>query len=741
MGIKSSKRLGNSLIKISLAAQLIGLTSSGLHAAGGDTLTGNKPSGALPSTAAATPAEGSQSVGVNNVEVRDAETEQLYQSSRDLLSDLMGNRILHDIYRNAQLEALTHPVDRALRKFFLADPTSPLAQIYDVVSGSMKMSLRQFQLNAEASMKRLRAGDPDERLSKDDPRRKINRLLDIVKDVARDLGFSREAIAKISVYMNQDGGNLNAFTVSGSQDNIIVVLNTALINSMDELELRAVLGHEMGHIRASHPVNGYLLDIMFTLVYRTFTTGSIAAAASNETDLHIFSKKCVPQKSENGDVAKVVGGSKTFLPVFPSNNIDESKLNGINSLTDLTTNIVNVMLNIPEVQRRNLLLNFMNFANDTLREMNVASDTIEYFKELTEKLHKGSVIQVSSEQMKAHLQVLDQAISRAQEISADHFGSSISKNFYLATSMAKLLGILFNKEGRMREIQEILLQAEELRAEATPEEWANLMRGSHPAAILRTHMIMNFSTTPDIFFANPMMALLILQQGLEQERKGILSYLRSQSTQEMGAVPAGKQEALRQRLKDTAASLAKSQEEVEAKIVRHLMVVEGTRKDIQGNAVGSKRNPRFENTMQLILFQKEALVEKKKTLVEIRTGLDAKLYSDAINEINFEIEAIDEALATHGKSILTKIKEAMSAMAQNSETTPEKRESLNKRIEQIDLALTMPDGIDGLTALQALRAELTELPRIRNKGSRIPRPEISRGFSAAACLKSLAGGQ
>jgi heat shock protein HtpX len=96
-----------------------------------------------------------------------------------------------------------------------------------------------------------------------DPRSSTEQLLyGTVEDLARTLGIKTP---EVWIY---DSPDLNAFATGPSRNNAMVAVSTGLLHAMGEREIRAVLGHEMGHV-----LNGdmftttVLMGLMNTFVY------------------------------------------------------------------------------------------------------------------------------------------------------------------------------------------------------------------------------------------------------------------------------------------------------------------------------------------------------------------------------------------------------------------------------------------------------------------------------------------
>lgn len=87
-------------------------------------------------------------------------------------------------------------------------------------------------------------------------------LYGTVEDLARTLGIKTP---EVWVYESPD---INAFATGPSKNNAMVAVSTGLLQSMGEREIRAVLGHEMGHVfNGDMFTTTVLMGLMNTFVY------------------------------------------------------------------------------------------------------------------------------------------------------------------------------------------------------------------------------------------------------------------------------------------------------------------------------------------------------------------------------------------------------------------------------------------------------------------------------------------
>jgi len=85
--------------------------------------------------------------------------------------------------------------------------------------------------------------------------RQLPDVYEHVRAGARLLG-----VREPEVFVRQDPV-LNAFTI-GAHDSHVIVLHSSLVESLDPAELRYIVGHELGHIRAGHVVYGSIAQLL-----------------------------------------------------------------------------------------------------------------------------------------------------------------------------------------------------------------------------------------------------------------------------------------------------------------------------------------------------------------------------------------------------------------------------------------------------------------------------------------------
>lgn len=76
-------------------------------------------------------------------------------------------------------------------------------------------------------------------------------------DCARRLG-----IGVPTVFIENKPGELNAFTMATEDDYPIIILNSSLVERFSPSEVKAIIGHECGHIHNNHSIYNYAAQII-----------------------------------------------------------------------------------------------------------------------------------------------------------------------------------------------------------------------------------------------------------------------------------------------------------------------------------------------------------------------------------------------------------------------------------------------------------------------------------------------
>lgn len=82
--------------------------------------------------------------------------------------------------------------------------------------------------------------------------------LRLVYDTVRELSFDHHiTMPEVMYYISKE---INAFATGASRNNSLIAVSTGLLRSMTDVEIKAVVGHEMAHILNGDMVTSTLLQ-------------------------------------------------------------------------------------------------------------------------------------------------------------------------------------------------------------------------------------------------------------------------------------------------------------------------------------------------------------------------------------------------------------------------------------------------------------------------------------------------
>lgn len=446
-----------------------------------------------------------------------------YMESRSVFLEAMENPQTAEIFRLDQLEKFSTPFDRELREFFSHNEV--FGQTFSYFQQNYDLILSDFSNSMLIGSTRIVRG-----LTTD-----YDRILKIIQETALDLGFNKDAISNLEVYVKS--GSENAYTVSGLQNRIIIVFQRDILRTMSAGEIRAVIGHELGHIRGQHVITGQLNGLMLTLLNAYLVNGSVAQISMSdmEEDLRVreFQANQVLRDFEtkmNASVVNVFEQYSTGTEMNHGDSATSSKVRnryaGDSQKMGFDQQINTFMMRFmsqPHEFKRQIFSEYLEIIIRNLEATQSLSTTIDFFKTVYKNYQSGgTVLSVNPQEAGFHLQVASLAVSQAFETTSDMISNSVVKKSYLASAMAKLLGADFdgsrNKTGyesrqeRQRIIEQHLKQAEEFRLRNQGDEAARFLSlMTHPAPVIRVEQIMALERYPAIIFADPFMRNLYLK--------------------------------------------------------------------------------------------------------------------------------------------------------------------------------------------------------------------------------------
>jgi len=614
-------------------------------------------------------------------------------SSREVFSQLMSEPLFFELFRKAQLDRLSDPIDQLVREFITSTPE--LRKIYNVALSSLTNELKYFEYSANVQMLKLTSDGVTEQYS---------RLYNNIQKTAKDLGFSPEAINNMSVYIKNGSGSFNAFTVSGSQDKIIIVIHSELIKGMTEQEVRSVVAHELGHIRASHPVTGYVMNVLFKILSNTFTGEQNNEFANLRKGFFLDNDDSIEQHNRlKNDLEQKLKFKNTPF--------------GLNR-NSLGEEIATVISKIPDDGKRKLFDATLELCIKILKKSEAPSESISFFMDLKKHLLKTAV-KVNPEQFNDNLSILGDRVSQGREKTADHHSSGTSQNSIMASAIAKLMGLVYEKSERDKVLSNLIRQADEF-IQNTPVELQPYFSGeSHPSEILRINNILNFNTVPDIFFANPMLRFLVLEKEINQQITMINQMLNEHNIQ--------MNDEIKQRITVMKAEFETKHKDLTTIISSRILDMEKKilPEDSSKNVLPrDHRNPRFDNLIQFLTVIKESqydsLEKMQLVLLELKKQPQKKSIQKQIAGLEMEINNFKLEISTFGSELLNQVEHDYKIMLQNSNLSSFTRENVVKRLEMLKVAQLIPTNENDLEKIIHLRFEATKLSGNRTKGSRIP---------------------
>ena len=428
--------------------------------------------------------------------------------SRNTLSRYM-NPPLRQHFRRLQWEVFLHPADLSLADFYYSF-SDQLAPLFEDLKKVHEERLQVFSNIFSSSMTLL---------TKDFPGR-YSRIFRIAQNAALDLGFSAKVIDNIEVY--HADGSKNALTVSGTSERIIIVINSELVAKLSNSDIRSVLFHEMGHIRAFHTVQS-----SFDNLFLSFLDQHIATKLKAELMAEaINNKENVPLTKTNAETSPVVGQvNKSIIAEGHDHSSLSSDLNDHPIMVYLHDKEETVLsealgkLQSQSTEKQNeLAILYLSKLIEVLKSTGSSQIFIEYLTEVQSALIKNESLKPFAQRFTLVINKVTEAISRAREFSADNFSLGHVPNEHVGSSLLKISGLEFDVKDRDLILQLTLKQAKKLIETVSPDELAFLQGTTHPSHVLRVAHAMEQSSFPQILFANPFLRLVIFEDYLRNQQ-------------------------------------------------------------------------------------------------------------------------------------------------------------------------------------------------------------------------------
>lgn len=506
------------------------------------------------------------------------------ESSSNTFAELMNNETAYSHFITLQHNMLNTPSDNIFRRFLFRDPL--LSQTFQALLKGQEKSLNEFSRSASVQMLRLVPGITPQ----------LDPIRNMIVDLASDLGFPQSAIDNLELYVTD--GPKNAFTVSGSPFRIIVVLEREIIDALKPGELRAVMAHELGHIRSGHVIMGQMNLMILSLLERIVTGGSAAPGAGGLGLEGLLSQSELAMNIVRGTTCvngcSVQHGSWIQQKTFRALNVSPQMM-------AMRAPLEMAFIQKPEAVIK-LLLQYLDISLHVLDEMGASSDVQQYFADIQQRLpNAGSAPFVNAAQFAENATILLHAYSRAFETSSDRISASVVKNDKMASAFARLLGAPFSLADRRKILTQLKAQANQALDENTIDDFAEDMGGTHPALNLRILQMLTMPSYPTVFFANPFTRVLLLHESMTTEQLRL---------EKLPASTPEIQKWAEQQLKKLKLATNETRESI-LQLLNHW--------DFRAPA-----HPRLHNLIEFMLARKEVLLATKQEFLEANEALKAQ---------------------------------------------------------------------------------------------------------------------
>lgn len=641
-------------------------------------------------------------------------------SAREAMLESMADPIANKAFHTLQLQMLQTPSDAMVYNYFAK--SALFAPLYQFLVQNNDSLLMGFELQAKSGMvQAVRGLTPQYDL--------IDKL---VVEVATSLGFTKEAITNRQIYVL--GGDENAFTVSGSQNKIIVAFQRGILRTMTRSEIAGVLAHELGHIRAEHTVKGIMNSIMLEMIGELFVNGRITVSPQDANISKLATVEChgcALHRDNNSE--KLMSTIESLLirsDVHQPNHNLNIKLDTRNAKLGLIDQQIQQFViqfaSMPKPQLQKAVASYLRLLIQIGQAEKAPMQSINYFATLLHNVSRVGTFRVNMQEYLTHAKMVEYAISRAKETTADQISAATVRNEHLASSFSKLIGLDFEKEYRPQIFEQIKKQAQDILTTTPPEMLYAVAGTTHPSLVLRINNVLNIQPYPSVLFANNYLRLLLLNDALMTAEAQAKAYMTSfeeqmkvsiQDTEKMIAEAAGKStpeeiaeiramaqseiEAARKTVQNQLHLIAKSQRDHEAKVFKLLFESEFR--------VDADRAPRMDNTIQYLSVQREVMFINADAIKKRMQDIVASKTIDQKEVIRneMELEQLKEAYKSImenlnlQKAFIERVKDRVSTLSVSVEDRSQN--NLKKRYVLLNRILEAKSSVE----LAKIRARVT----------------------------------
>ena len=562
------------------------------------------------------------------------------------------------------------------------------------------------------------------------------KLIPIIAEVAVALGFTSQAINNMDIYV-ASSADQNAFTVSGNHDHIVVVINKPLLEKMSPSELKAIVAHELGHIRARHALMLQMHTIAISLIEDEMFPNEKSSGAHNSdalVGLHLIQgwyDQMLRSQSDRLNAHNNTSPSTFHTLQLLFSQSFESNDDSAQSINSFYNEFKEQLSRAPRKARREFLAQYIQELAIALNSEGTQMDIAQYFADLSQTMWTPqSALAPNYNQFLNNVYSALAALSRSYETTSDHYATTasggptalfyamgrLSEQYSDSTDRAQYLKRFWNHYTKRIGSTSI--------TEDTPVPILGL--SSHPPIMLRSANILRTPDYPGVLFANPFMRLLLLETGMRAR----LDELKNISESDVNDESARKA-----RLDE----LTKTEQLLESLDGDILKLIHERGPHIRTTDSTKKSNPRFKNTLQFYAFERLSRILTISELEKQRATLSSEPNNDsALSQIDTLIEKLNKELdALKDSKILSTLRDSYERKNNRSAYTQ---------------AIEMIEAVQGSMNPEALNKLLKTLegPALKNESNEsttasTPQSSNKRGLGpltpadAEHCMEILTG--
>jgi hypothetical protein len=597
-----------------------------------------------------------------------------YILSSKVFQELMNDQSLNELNLRAQQRRLKTNVDYDMQKYFDGD-----------VSTRSVMPTFLKQLNSDIlSETTLNELKMTEVTAKSDPV-----LFHEFIQVLRTFGQSEQQIKNAKCYRSM--GPINAYAYTISPDHVYFVVYDSLDNIASRAELRGVMGHEIGHVRAGHVKYG-ALDTSRQLFLINHLLAKANSNMAEDEKQRVFAEIKVKLISER---------AKTFVKQASDQNeaVSSDARRSFSNLIETATLPKNYF---SQDEESAILSDYVDRIIANLSVLEIPERYREIFENVKQRLQANDPIAVNMDQLQEALHVWTLAYSRADETSADYWGDLVGRPSRVAMMDAKFGGRKISADPTRKEIQDavksVILQVQKAQRMNTRQGFYELVggpnSGDHPFSNMRILRQAKFDQSIDrISLANPFLRIAVL---LDEARSELADIDQN--------ILITQKQALEYKSRGFTKLAGQAQAQIKKQVLKRIEAQENIKK-IESELLRLLADPAFDKTHPRSTDLLDYRLAQKQMIEAMRASLQS---SGQVNDstVKATIDVLSKAIQEFGQDPV--LRAAITVLETQASGTGEQ-----KALEAAKRALSeqsIPN--DTLEARKAL-AELTK------SGSRI----------------------